>query len=213
MRASLLVLAVLLAACSPKNLPATGEETFVSDDPCFNLLNSWPAMSPAYAEYAGTEGADVGEPIQNFRSVDQFAEELCLSQFLGEALVVDMASWWCGPCKEAASESMELLPQMQALAPSLFVTLLVQNEAANPVSQADVARWADTFELDYPVVKDIEEAITRSWDVTSFPTFFFVAPDGTVVDRIDGKPEDSDILQFVADAAEDYAGAFRQTSE
>jgi thiol-disulfide isomerase/thioredoxin len=127
--------------------------------------------------------------------------------------VVDMASWWCGPCKEAAAESMELLPQMRALAPSTFITLLVQNEAANPVSQADVERWAETFELEYPVVKDIDEAVTRSWNVSAFPTFFFVAPDGTIVDRIDGKPEDSDILNFVADAAEDYAGAFRPTAE
>ena len=102
---------------------------------------------------------------------------------------------------------------MRELAPSTFVTLLVQNEAANPVSQADVARWAETFELEYPVVKDIAEEITRTWNVTSFPTFFFVAPDGTVVDRIDGKPGDSDILGFVADMAEQYAGAFRQSAE
>jgi thiol-disulfide isomerase/thioredoxin len=209
----LVLLAVLLAACSPKNLPVTGEETFVSDDPCFNLSNTWPAMATNYAAYEGDEGAAIGQKIENFRSVDQFEDELCLSQFLGEALVVDMASWWCGPCKEAAAESMELLPQMRALAPSTFITLLVQNEAANPVSQADVERWAETFELEYPVVKDIDEAVTRSWNVSAFPTFFFVAPDGTIVDRIDGKPEDSDILNFVADAAEDYAGAFRPTAE
>ena len=148
MRTWILGIAMLLAACSPKNLPTTGEETFVSDDPCFNLVNTWPSMAPVYAEYAGTEGADVDEPIQNFRSVDQFEDELCLSQFLGEALVVDMASWWCGPCKEAAEESMELLPQIRALAPSTFITLLVQNEAANPVSQADVERWLDAHRVD-----------------------------------------------------------------
>jgi hypothetical protein len=68
----LVLLAVLLAACSPKNLPVTGEETFVSDDPCFNLSNTWPAMATNYAAYEGDEGAAIGQKIENFRSVDQF---------------------------------------------------------------------------------------------------------------------------------------------
>lgn len=213
MRVLLLLLTIPLVACSPKNFPVTGEETVVSDDPCFNLVNDWPAMDPTYAEYTGDEGASVGAKLENYQTVDQHDDELCLSQFLGQVLIVDMASWWCGPCKEAAEESMELLPHMRELAPSTFITVLVQNEAANPVSQADVARWAETFELDYPVMQDLSEEVTRAWEVTSFPTFFFVAPDGTIVERVDRKPEDAEILQFVQDAAEDYADSFRQTGE
>jgi peroxiredoxin len=210
--------AIALAGCSPRNglpiaaSPGGDDDDSAGNGSCGAAGNGWPEVLPEHQDYEG-EGADSGERLPQFELRDQSGNATCFSQFLGYVLIVDASTRWCGPCNEAAGESMELWPQMRQIAPSWFLTLMVQDFNGLPATQADVEYWAEHYELSYPVVLDENEATRQDWGVLSFPLFLFIAPDGTVVQRVEQKPSADSVLAFVEQQAEEWGEAIRPYPE
>ena len=206
-------LLALLVACSPRN----GLEPIPSDDDdsastgtCSAADNGWPSILSEYVDYEG-QGAQTGDYLTNFELADQNDNTMCLSQLLGNVLIVDASTRWCGPCNEAAAESAVLWEEMKHIGPSYIATLMVQDGAGGPAALDDVEWWVDTYDIEYPVVRDEAGATATSWGVTSYPLFLFVAPTGEVIQRLEQKPTDSDVLEFVEFAVEEWADELRQS--
>ena len=217
MRQALITLGflVLLGACSPRNgLEPVGDDDDDSSGglTCADAQNNWPSVLPEYLDYEGT-GAQTGDFLPNFRLTDQFDQEMCFSQLLGSVLIVDASTGWCGPCNEAAEASPVLWEEMKEIGPSWITTLLVQGDAGLPATLDDVQSWANGYGIEYPVVADDNGATATSWAVTGYPLFLFVAPTGEVVERLSQKPSESDILNFVEFAVEEWADDLRPTEE
>ncbi|MEO2004754.1 MAG: hypothetical protein ABGY41_11710, partial [Candidatus Poribacteria bacterium] len=135
-------------------------------------------------------------------------------QALGHTVLLDLSSVWCGPCNKAAAESAELLHAMQEIAPSLLVTILVQNIGGSPASSLDAAQWASDYSAEYPVLVDTSLETTRStWGQPPFPTFWLIAPTGEIFDRFTSVPSESDILDGVRFSVEEWGDSFRQSSD
>ncbi|HCP45570.1 MAG TPA: hypothetical protein DIU15_05990 [Deltaproteobacteria bacterium] len=210
-RASLVLLSLLLvvlAGCSPRNPIGGGEEEQLVEATCGATANSWPEVSSNHIGYEGN-GASSGDFLWNFQLADQFGDTTCLSQFLGNVLIIDVSTRWCGPCNEAAEESPELWAQMQEIGPSWILTLMAQDAVGLPATSQDVVDWVDQYELEYPVLLDHNEQTREAWEVLSFPLFLFVAPTGEIVERIEQRPDDSDVLGFVQQAVEQWSGDLR----
>jgi len=167
---------------------------------------------PEYADYEG-EGAHTGDHLLNFTLTDQHDQSMCLSQLLGHVLIIDASTRWCGPCNEAAAESAVLWEEMKEIGPSFITTLMVQDGSGLPATLTDVQWWADTYDIEYPVVVDNAGQTATAWGVTNYPVFLFVAPTGEVVERWEQKPAESDVLSFVAFAVEEWADDLRQSTE
>jgi peroxiredoxin len=167
---------------------------------------------PEYADYEG-EGAQTGDHLLNFTLTDQHDQSMCLSQLLGHVLIIDASTRWCGPCNEAAAESAVLWEEMKEIGPSFITTLMVQDGSGLPATLVDAQWWADTYDIEYPVVVDNAGQTATAWGVTNYPVFLFVAPTGEVVERWEQKPAESDVLSFVAFAVEEWADDLRQSIE
>jgi hypothetical protein len=95
-----LLAVALLGACSPRNpLGWLGNDDDSASVPptCDVADNSWPAVLPEYLEYEGN-GVNQGDYLHNFNLRDQHGKDTCLSQFLGNVLIVDASTRWCQPC-------------------------------------------------------------------------------------------------------------------
>ena len=165
-------------------------------------------MLPEYLEYEGN-GVNQGDYLHNFNLRDQHGKDTCLSQFLGNVLIVDASTRWCQPCNEAAAESAELWEEMKQIGSSWIMTLMVQDFSGLPATSSDVEEWAEDYDILYPVLLDHNEETRATWEVTSFPLFFFIAPTGEIVRRIEQRPPEADILSFVAEAVEQWASDLR----
>ena len=210
---AVLVACLLVVGCSPRN-------GFESDEggrssgaglECAGLENGWPELLPEHESYVG-EGANTGDLLGNFLLEDQNEQFMCFSQLLGYVLVIDASTRWCAPCNAAAEESPELWEEMKDIGPSWFATLMVQNKLTFPATHEDVAWWAETYGLEYPVLLDDDQQTAAEWGVTSFPLFLFVAPTGEIVERHEARPTDAQVLDFVSYAVQEWAGELRPQS-
>lgn len=198
---------LLLAACSPRNgletwpvgeRPDGDDDDSAGSDDCSTFDNEWPALAPEFADYEGT-GVQPGEQLRNFRLNDQHGDRMCLAQLLGQPLIVDASTRWCGPCNEAAAESMELLEVLHEIGPSSIITLMVQDFTGSPAQPADIDWWVNEYGISgYPIVLDEDEATAEVWQTGgAYPLFFFLQPDGTIEQRLSRKPDESEIIDFV----------------
>lgn len=208
------------AGCSPRN-PIPEVEP---PRPAF-AENGWPSILAEHDDYEGT-GLEVGDLMLPFHVVNEDGETVPggladqnnnlvdFRQMLGQTLLLDISSVWCGPCNEAAAESAELLEAMQEIAPSLIVTVLVQNIQGGPATSNECATWAEDYHAEYPVVADTADETTRGvWGQPPFPTFWMVAPTGEIFDRFTSVPAESDVLDAVRFSVEEWGDSFRQLSD
>ncbi len=200
--------AVLATGCSPRNgIPVVTS----AEGDCEE--SAWPATPDTFIEYAG-DGAAVGDRLGDWSLLDQHGCRTDSTQFLGAVTMLDISSVWCGPCNEAASTSMEVFEAIRAQhRASWLITLLVQDEFAGPAKVSDAEEWAESYDITYPVVVDEAESVRADYGVIAFPVFLFIAPNGEVFERIEGKPEDAEILELMEFGLEEYASDLRPEDE
>ena len=201
----------MLVGCSPRNplvISGDDDDSSSGSPTCDVTENGWPEILPEYLDYEG-DGVSEGDFLYNFQLRDQHGQETCLNQFLGNVLIVDASTRWCGPCNEAAAESAELWEELKEVGPSWIMTLMVQDFSGLPATSNDVVEWAEEYDILYPVLLDQNEQTRTSWEVNSFPLFLFIAPTGEIIERIEQRPSEAEILAFVEQAVEQWASDLR----
>lgn len=205
---ALLLCALLASGCSPRN-------ALISESPGGGQCpeSVWPLPPEGSQDYIGV-GASVGEELLTWSLSDQNGCTTDWTQFLGSVVMLDVSSVWCGPCNEAAASSMEVFEAIRDQHKSSFlITVLVQDELAGPATVGDAEEWSEKYGLEYPVVVDEGESVRAAYGVIAFPVFLFIAPTGEVYERIEGKPEDPEILELMRFGLEEWAGDLRPEDE
>ncbi|MFP2904919.1 TlpA family protein disulfide reductase [Pyxidicoccus sp. 3LFB2] len=113
-----------------------------------------------------------GVPAPPFTLTTLSGETVSLESLRGKPVVLAFWAPWCGVCKVESSN----LSQLQSLA----------GDSAHVVSVAvawddeeAVRRYVQEQGVDYPVLLG-DDAMQRDWRVNSFPTVFFLSPEGRV---------------------------------
>jgi peroxiredoxin len=151
------------------------------------------------------QGPRIGQPAADF-TLETFAgEPFTLSEHRGEVVVVNFWGSWCEPCRDE-------MPALQASWEEhqdddvVFVGVGSKRD-----SEAAAVDFADEFGVTYPIGRDIEGGtvaagqISKDYQITFYPSTFFIAPDGTI-SAIILQEIDEENLEYYIEQARDGSG-------
>lgn len=137
---------------------------------------------------------NVGDKAPDFTLVDLNGEEHHLSSYKGQGVFLNFWGTWCKPC---AKEMPAMDRQYE-----VFKDKGVQTLAVN-IAQSDfeVQRFADQYDLDFPVVIDKTKSVMEAYNINPLPTTMLINPQGKIEKIITGEMTEQDIAAFMEQIA------------
>lgn len=126
-------------------------------------------------------GTSVGQVVENgtFRGrragLDSPRETFDLASYYAmrsagkRYMILNVAAFWCSPCKEEAKELQGRIVPTYGPKGVAFLTVVLEDAARQPATDANVDTWIRTFALTYPVVNDDDGYVTQFFDKSAMP--------------------------------------------
>jgi thiol-disulfide isomerase/thioredoxin len=128
-----------------------------------------------------------GQMAPDFALESLDGETVRLSDFHGQAVLLNFWATWCGPCKI----EMPWFEQMQKQYGSQGLEVI--GIAMDDASKKDIAEFASNLGIDYPILLGKESVGEAYGGVQFLPATFYVGRDGKVVDKVFGLKGRSEI--------------------
>jgi peroxiredoxin len=186
---------------APASLVAASKKSgfYLATEPGSGTIESKPASAalPPHSKLL----FDVGAKAPDFTLATPQGESLELSALHGKAVLLEFFATWCGLCNAEA-------PHLKKLAGSLpaskfaFVSINADGEDA-----PSVFAYHDYHGLPFPSLLDpgvqagnfrkpgVPGPVSQQYGMKSLPTFYVIAPNGTVSWRSDGEQPDAKLRQ------------------
>ncbi|MFS0722691.1 redoxin domain-containing protein [Paenibacillus sp. 1P07SE] len=113
-----------------------------------------------------------------------------LSDYKGKALVINFWGTFCPPC---VKEMPEFQKQHEKWRDANFEILAINLSETDLV----VSSFLRQFDLEYPILRDQNRATERLYGLRSYPTTFFVKPDGKIMEVFVGGMTEEQINERV----------------
>lgn len=114
------------------------------------------------------------------RLTDLEGNVLRLADLRGRLVWVNFWASWCPPC-QAETPVLREMDERYRDAGLTIVAIAVQETTVD-----DVRRYAERYELEFPIAFDTSADIFRLYRVFALPTQFFIGPDGRVLQVVNG---------------------------
>lgn len=135
-----------------------------------------------------TTSGQIPAPFRGFQApdftlLDRNAHAVTLSDFRGQAVLINLWASWCGPCRAE-------MPAIQSVYDEFkdegFVVLAVN--ATNQDSQGAAIRFADELNLTFPMLFDADGRMSNDYQLRALPSTFFVDAKGNIAEVVIGGP-------------------------
>lgn len=114
-----------------------------------------------------------------------------LSAERGNWVFINIWATWCPPCRKE-------LPELAAFAKAHEADhIKIWGLSVDTISPDEIALFAQTYNVTYPIFKVSLPALRVFGDVPGFPTTFLVNPAGEVVERHVGGIDQQGLLQML----------------
>jgi peroxiredoxin len=217
------VVGVLVATASTGKVAAAAPATASDKDASASLVSAadavgfHPTTEPGVGEIEG-QPASASQPPENpnllavgsvapsFTLKTPQGQQVSLSKFRGEAVLLEFFATWCPHCNAEA-------PHLRAIAKSLPKGTAIVSVNADGESAPSVYAFHRYYGLPYPALVDPSSQagsfnspgaaglVTTKYQVQAFPTFYVVGPNGRITWRNDGEQPDALLRQELKRAA------------
>lgn len=139
------------------------------------ILGAGLALLVPLSAYAQSCDADAEEANLDFVIQDMNGEDVALSDYLGQVILLDFWATWCAPCRIEMPWFVEFFDQYESQG---FVVLAL--DVDDPV--AAIQSFATQYELDFPVLvgADRDDFKDAYGPPVGYPTAFIIDRDGQV---------------------------------
>lgn len=120
-------------------------------------------------------GPEVGKLAPDFTLTGLDGQEVSLSDFRGEPVLLNFWASWCGPCRI----EMPLLQEVYEQWTSKGLVLLAVNLQEDP---AKVKEFIDDAGYTFPVLLAPGNKVPLSYNIRGIPATFFIDADGVIRD-------------------------------
>ncbi len=124
------------------------------------------ALSPVSAEVTRA-------PAPDFTLKSRSGENLRLSEFRGEVVMINFWASWCAPCRQ----EMPLLEELYTRYRPLGFTILAVNVEEDP---AKAKAMLKEIPVSFPVLFDTQSKVSRLYNVAAMPSTVLVDRDGNI---------------------------------
>ena len=126
-------------------------------------------------------------PEFTLNSID--GESINLSDFRGQAVLINLWATWCPPCREEMPDMQHAYERYNEQG----FTILAIN-ATNQDSLPEVKDFILEHNLTFPILLDTQGDVSRLYQLRSLPTSFFVDAEGIIQEVIIGGPMSEALL-------------------
>lgn len=118
-------------------------------------------------------------------------DEFTLSDYRGSPVVINFWTSWCPPCK---SEMPTIQKIYDEFSDQGLVVLAVNSTHQDNLG--DAITFAQIQKLSFPILLDKDGSASRTYDVRSLPTTFFISRNGRIKEVIVGGPMSEALLRI-----------------
>jgi len=136
------------------------------------------------------QGVSEGSRARDFSLHDLHGDEVSLSDYEGQVVLVNFWATWCGPCR---AEVPDLEAAYRAHRDEGFVVLGVNIEEPPET----VRPFVEEFGVTYPVVLDSKGQLVEAYRARGLPTSFIVDPEGVIRVRHVGFLSAAQLAQYL----------------
>ncbi|MGM0402014.1 MAG: redoxin domain-containing protein [Chloroflexota bacterium] len=160
-----------LVACIPEPEP-TSTPAAVSQAPS-PTKEMRPTSTPTEEATANPQPPQEGNPAFDFTLQTLEGEEVSLSDFRGQAVMLNFWASWCGPCRIEIPHMIELYKETHDQDFEIVAVNLRENTDR-------VEDFVQRFDIPFPVLLDEKGRIGAAYHVQGIPTSIFIDEEGVI---------------------------------
>jgi cytochrome c biogenesis protein CcmG, thiol:disulfide interchange protein DsbE len=122
----------------------------------------------------------LGKLAPDIKATDTSGSKFRIDDYRGRWVLVNFFATWCAPCVQEHPELLEF-SRRHALKGDAAVVSVAFNE-----SPSTVQKFFEENGGDWPVIAQGNGQFALDYGVVKLPESYLIAPDGTVVEKIDG---------------------------
>lgn len=172
---------MLRAWITPRHLAAIALVVAIGSLFAWRELRADDAPSSIIQASEAALDVEVGEPVPDFRLDTPDGGALQLSDYLGQAVVLNFWATWCGPCRAEMPELQGIHDQYGA---SGLLTVIGVDEME---SEDSVRSFVDELDLTFPMALDRRGEVAETFGLIGLPGTFFIDADGILRARVLGQ--------------------------